>query len=260
MNPDTPTVPITKDDQDKTLNQYLGIIASNVMRLATIGGWPETYEPDTLLERVPRSGNRAPGFDAAIACALNMIPRDRQRLSAQLHCAWTPESVQQIRHETLVAQTADSETSWWLAACSVCDEDLGVDRDQFLAQVEQFQAISKDSELRLKRAIDTFQKMKRSFTFNESTRSPMGFSDGCIQAAYTHGHRFGVRFDANANLYFIGTYLPSLGLEKFSWSDERDEKGVAKSGPMHGSKQYVKCASFGEFQEAMKVVHAYLEI
>ncbi|MBT5820335.1 MAG: hypothetical protein HOI24_02670, partial [Candidatus Magasanikbacteria bacterium] len=37
------------------------------------------------------------------------------------------------------------------------------------------------------------------------------------------------------DIYFVGTYLPSLGLEDFYWSADVDEQDRPLSGPVHGS-------------------------
>ena len=70
--------------------------------------------------------------------------------------------------------------------------------------------------------------------------------------------RYGTSYSQNYGLYFIGTYETSLGLEDFEWSQEKDEQGRDKSGPVFGSKQFVKCATEEEWRRAMEVVKAKL--
>ena len=86
---------------------------------------------------------------------------------------------------------------------------------------------------------------------------PCGTVDGCIQGAYLQGHRFGVHYHESFGLWFIGTYESTLGLEDFSWAEATDGQGRPTSGPVFGSRQFVKCATVGELTEALKVVVAH---
>jgi len=103
------------------LTQLVGWEAT---RVADVGDWPEWMKStakESLLSRVPTVDSKASGFDAGIACTLDLIPRSKQVLSAALHAAYTPDKVAQVIKE-MENIDADSETVWWLAACSVCDE------------------------------------------------------------------------------------------------------------------------------------------
>jgi len=233
------------------INHARAVIAKNSVRVATLGGWAEGDDVLVrLLIRVPSNEEPRPGFDAAIACALDLIPPERQRLPAKLHGAWDAEAVQQIRHEAKEMHP-NAETTWWLAACHVCREG-NVDSRAFLTQIERFEELVKDPEERRNRAIETFTKMGKAFEMT-AEGIPLGFNDGCIQGAYIHGHRYGTQWSKHQQLYFIGTYLPSLGLEEFGWWSPN-------SGPVHGSKQFVKCTTNDEFLDAVKTVRTYLGV
>src|SRR3989338_9656290 len=83
---------------------------------------------------------------------------------------------------------------------------------------------------------------------------PYGTEDGCMQGAYVAGHQFAVSYAPKYGVYFIGTYHPSLDLENFKWSGEKDEQGKPKSGPVFGSKQFVKCANKDELIRALAII------
>lgn len=233
------------------MSDILKVVKENAERVAKLGEWPEYVDLDSLMERVPSEmGKNVPGFDAGIACALGMIPEEKQKLAAMLHAHYTKEAVMQVREE-VAELDPDSATAWWLAACSVCREGE-IDAREFLKQIEDFEKIALDKDLRNKAAKKEYSSMTSSFTLRDGI--PFGEKDGCIQGAYIAGYPFGTLYAENYGLYFIGTYEDSLGLEDFSWSEEKDEKGRAKSGPVFGSKQFVKCASEDEWKRVMAVV------
>ena len=239
----------------KRVERLLAKINAEALRVKELGGWPGWVEVGSLAERVPGSGDvNAPGFDAGIACALDLFVREKQKLAAILHGAYTPESVAQVREE-IKNMDSDSETCWWLAACSICVEG-GVGQSQFLKQIKSFEKLASDSQKRKEAAQKEFNKMTSTFHFLPEFGSavPYGTEDGCMQGAYIAGYPFAVNYNEKYGLYFIGTYHPSLGLEKFPWSDEKDEKGRLKSGPVFGSKQFVKCASKEELQRVLDIV------
>lgn len=213
-------------------------VRKNTEIVAALGEWPEYISRETLIERIPkRDGEKAAGFDAGVACALGLIPEDKQRLSAKLHANYSLESVEQVRRE-MVNNDPDSSTTWWLAACSICKEGK-ITTEEFLGQIEEFKKLVNNPEERQLRAKKEFEKMADAFEIVNGV--PFGTEDGCMQGAYLAGHKYAVMYAKNYNLYFVGTYLPSLGLENFEWSTEKDEKGNLKSGPVYGSKQFVKC-------------------
>jgi hypothetical protein len=223
-------------------------------RLGELGDWPEWIDRAHLAERIPSAELTASGFDAGIACALDLIPRDRQRLSAKLHAAYTPEAVAQVRHEAAQLDP-DSETAWWLAACEVCTEGKLSPAD-FLAQVDQFTALAADPAARLAAAQHCLAEMTSSFTVENG----VAFSrvDGGMQGAYVAGHELAGMYAAEHDLYFLGTFHDSLGLEDFAWSEETDEQGRPRSGPNGGSRQFVKCANEAEYRAAAALAATYL--
>lgn len=233
------------------------IVAKNASRIALLGRWPAGINAhQSLTSRIPIGQAPAPGFDAGIACTLDLIPRNKQKLAAILHAAYTPEAVTQIRREA-VHLDADSQTCWWLAACSVCKEGIVTAAD-FKKQLTRFADLTANPDLRLREADRELSKMLRT-TATDLHGFPFGIFDGCIPGAYLAGHAFGTMFSGPFCAYFIGTFHPSLGLEKFPWSDGKDDQGRPKSGPVFGSRQFVKAATEEEFLRAVKVVRAYLK-
>lgn len=230
-------------------------IMAAYQRVKELGNWPNYIGEGTFLDRIPKQGDtNASGFDAGIACALDLIPRDKQKLAATLHAAYTPEAVDQVRKE-LEKMDADSETVWWLAACSMCEEG-GIDQKSFLDQITGFEKLAQNSGERKIAAQKEREDKMNSFRFENEIDSevPFGERDGCISAAYIAGFPFAVNFSEKYGIYFIGTYHSSLGLENFQWSDEKDEQGRPKSGPVFGSKQFVKCATLDEVKKAIKII------
>lgn len=231
-------------------------------RVAKLGEWPKykmPYAGKSIAGRIPRPDDEnAQGFDAGLACALNMIPRGKQRLSAVLHGNYTPEAVDQVRREVgVLDQNPDSETAWWLAACNCCTED-GINPERFKEQLRRFEELSADEKARLVAAKAEYGKMTSTFT-TDQYGFPFGTVDGCIQGAYLASYLAGAWYNPEDGSYFIGTYSPSsLGLDGFKWSEEVDEKGDPKSGPVHGSRQFVKCANEEEFKRAVEVVKKHL--
>ena len=255
---------MNKAEQPQNIEQNIQVqlqalgqeIEANAERVALLGSWPQHIFPGSLLERLPKDHEtKAPGFDAGIACALNLIPDDKQKLAATLHANYSKEAVMQVRAEAAKLEP-DSETCWWLAACSICKEGE-INAKDFLKQIEDFKKLSSDSAARLKAAASEFEKMSHSFRLKDGV--PFGENDGCIQGAYIAGYSFGSQYAANYGLYFIGTYENSLGLENFPWSEEKDAKGRAKSGPVFGSTQFVKCSSEDEWEKAIEVVKVKFE-
>ncbi len=235
------------------------MVAENATRIAVLGKWPEYVSPEeSLTDRVPKKGEtHAPGFDAGVACALDLIPREKQELAATLHANYSQEIIEKMQHQ-FEERDPNSETTWWLAGCRVCGmfEEGSVDEKAFLEQVRAFQLLAQNEQQRLEAAEKEFQHMKDSVQKKEGV--PFGAKDGCIQGAYIAGFSFGSRHSEEEGLYFIGTYEDSLGLEDFVWSDEKDADGEAKSGPVHKSKQYVQCSSEDEWRRAIAVVRAKL--
>jgi len=204
---------------------------------------------------VPVDGDaNAPGLDAGLACALGLIPESKQRLSAILHGAYTPEAVAQVRAEA-VEMDPDSETTWWLAACSVCVEG-GIDEQAFLGQIEAFRALAADPVARRGAALAEFAAMTQKFTVVNGV--PFVTKDGGLQGAYVAGFSWGVEWKEAFEIFFIGTYESTLGLEEFPFSDRKDGNNRPMSGPVWGSRQYVKASDIEELGAVVKAVRARL--
>ena len=121
-----------------------------------------------------------------------------------------------------------------------------------------FENLINNPKDRIEAAKNEHQNMLNTFETKTYEGIPFGVIDGCIQGAYLAGHSFGTMYADKYGLFFIGTYNKSLGLEDFEWSSDVDEQGRAKSGPVFGSKQFVKCSSEEEFLRALKVVNSKL--
>lgn len=225
-------------------------VKSEVGRLAKLGGWAPDFEgEESLLARIPEYGKRAPGFDAGLACALDLIPRNNQKVSASLHGKYRKEVMNQVRAEANDLSWP-SDTAWWLYACSFCKEKDGMGQAELLDTIERFTAYS--ASYILPRARDELAKMKKRFSLADGV--PFVTEDGGLQGAYLSGYDWGIQYMPQYGLFFLGTFHDSLGLEKFPWSDKKDEGGRACSGPCWGSFNWMKCASVEELAEAVKVV------
>jgi len=232
-------------------------VAANMHRVAELGQWPSRINVEqSLLGRIPKPYEEAPGFDAGIACALDLIPRDKQQLAAQLHANYTPEAVKLVRRES-VQMHADAPTTWWLAACWLCDED-GVRQRDFLRQVFAFKRIAADPKTRRKVAREELERKKKLFVVLNGIA--YGAEDGAAQGAYIAGVDLAVVWMEAYGIYFVSTYHESLGLEDFAWSDRVDDQGRPMSGPVHGSRQFVKTSSQEELGKMLEIAKAHLAI
>lgn len=234
--------------------QLRELVDAEAARVAELGEWPDWISPASLTERVPLGSAAAPGFDAGIACCLGLIPPARQRLAARLHAAYTPQAVAQVRREA-TPMHPESDTTWWLAACSVCREGE-VDAAMFAAQVQEFTLLAGDPAARRRAAVAEHQAMLARFAVR-----PDGLAiadvDGGMQGAYLAGHRAAAMWAQQAGIFFVGTYEKSLGLEDFDWSEPADPdasdpaRRLGRSGPVHGSRQFVKCADEAELERVV---------
>jgi len=233
-------------------------VAATASRLATLGSWPSYINAEeSLTSRIPDGDDKAPGFDAGLACALDLIPRDKQTLSAVLHAAYTEAAVEQVRREVEFSdeEFAESETCWWLAACSVCDEG-GIDAEAFDAQIAQFSDLAENTSARVAAARKEYAKMGQLFGLIDGV--PVAKADGGMQGAYIAGHDWAVQPAPQYGLFFVGTFRESLGLEEFEWSDKTDTQGRPMSGPVHGSRQFAKASSFDELARVVAKVRERL--
>ncbi len=226
-----------------------------VPHIRELGNWPAHIDSDrSLVSRVPAISGKAPGFDAGIACALDMIPRDKQKLAATLHAAYTEAAVEQVRREC-VELDPDSETCWWLAASGVCQEGQ-VNFLEFAAQLKSFDMLATSPDSRLRVASKMLDQMRKSFQLIDGI--PFVIKDGGLQGAYIAGYDWGVQYAEVYSLFFIGTFRESLGLENLVFSDRKDEQGNPMSGPVYGSRQFVKVSAFDELLRAVDTVARHL--
>jgi hypothetical protein len=239
------------------IEEFRYIVEQQADRVAQLGQWPVWMNgKESLLARIPKQGDtNAPGFDAGLACALDKIPRDKQELAARLHAAYTPEAVAQIVRE-IEQKDPESQTIWWLAACSVCNEG-GIDQTAFIEQLRTFDDLASDEQKRLEAATAEYEQKKTLVRFDSEfgLDVPYGDVDGCLSSAYMQGYPFAVQRHDGYGLYFVGTYYPTLGIpDDFPWSNEVDDDGRAKSGPVFGSKQFIKCATAEEVRAILDIV------
>jgi len=237
----------------------------NAPAVAAYGKWPAHIDiSKSLTARIPAADRPAGGLDAGLATALGLIPAHAAPLAAMLHAAYTPAAVEQIRAEIVKTDAgawrvkdADSAACWWLAACRLCIEGDDVDEKTFRRQLLDFQKLVDDARARKTAAESMLNEMVTSF----DTRRGYAFGtmDGAIQGAYIAGHDVAVLHHQTRNLYFIGTFRATLGLENFPFAADTDDKGRPTSGPVHGSRQFVKCATEGEMQAALESVKKHFD-
>jgi hypothetical protein len=231
------------------------VVSENCERVAKLGNWPRYISPDSLLSRIP-DGGKAPGFDAGIACCLGLIPEDKQKLSATLHAAYTPAAVEQVRREIALDDDKfyGTETFYWLLACSYCTEEQT--EDQF------FNACLLVRFIQAPESIERARKEYKKMTSNYKVADNVAWAvvDGGIQGAYLDGLDLGVQF--NHGIFFVSTYKESLGIpENFKWVDPpTKERPMSNSGPVWGSKQYVKCATAAELFVVLLLARSYLGV
>jgi hypothetical protein len=235
-------------------------VAINAPRIAQLGNWPSHVSEMSLVHRIPdtREGkDTAPGFDAGIACCLDLIPRDQQRLSAILHGAYTPEAVEQIRRESKELSEADgplNETVWWLAACQFCDEG-DCDSNKVLGQIRGFTKLAKNKKAIRIAAYHQFISQQNGYHIVDGVA--VALKDGGMQAAYVHGYALSIM--PAYGTWFVGTFYESLGIPAdFVWGDKKDSKDRPMSGPVFGSQQFVKCADFNELQTVLAIAREHL--
>jgi len=235
---------------------YADKVRENVARVSALGNWPVWVNGDeSLIERLPGETGVAPGFDAGLACALDMIPRDRQGLSATLHAAYTEQAVERVRREA-ETMDADCETTWWLAACSVCKEG-GIDRNAFEQQLATFADLAGDPIARVAAARREFEAMKKKF-YVQPDGVPFVVEDGGTQGAYVCGYNWAVQYNPEYGIFFVGTFQASLGLESFQFFEFKDDKGRPMSGFVHGNHAFAKACTIDELARMVAVVRGHL--
>ncbi len=180
----------------------------NLPRVAALGGWGnEILERERCnvasIQKAPSSPHH---FSAGLACALDLIPRDRQASVARLHGKSSEEDVA-IAQIDLLGLTPDCAIVWWLATHPLTRK-LNTSEFSF-TWVERKRELS-DASARLAQAhaerhaaSSLFRLMDDGVPF---TTNPDG-----LMAAYLNGYAWGVYYDLSANLFWIETIKPSLG-------------------------------------------------
>lgn len=242
------------DTTAKTLHDLRTRVINETPRIRAQGSWPAHIADTTLISRLPGTEKTSPGFDAGIACALDLIPRDKQKLASTLHAAYTETAVEQLRAEIKDLQQ-ESETCWWLAACGLCKE-TPVSLDEFVRQLGDFDYLAKTATIRMLAAYNEREKISHSFQVIGDI--PFAVKDGGLQGAYISGYDWGIQYSEADGLFFIGTFRESLGLEDFPFSNRIDVLGRPMSGPIHGSRQFVKACSIQELESATFMTRAHL--
>jgi len=241
---------------ESLIQKLRSIVEMEMERVAKLGDWPSYIDVEkSLLGRVPTEESTAPGFDAGIACCLDLIPEDKQKLSATLHAAYTQEAVEQVREE-IQTLDPDSETTWWLAMSAICRPG-GVTEEKFLDQVKYAAFYAAHPGLLPVNAERMLKAMKDRYVVRPDGVA-YGTEMGAAQAAYIAGHDLAVEYNKTYGIYFIATFRESLGLEEFQWADGVDEKGLPTSGPVHGSRQFVKAATVKELKAALEIAKKHL--
>ena len=244
------------------MKKWREVVEREAERVARLGAWPAWVDPSGLVERLPSPGAVGRGgFDAGVACALDLIPRDRQTLSATLHASYSPAVVERLRADIAQGFGPDSEICWWLAACRVCTEGDATEQS-FTEQVDDFTWLANSPEARFDAALECLDDMLGAYELVGlgGAQVAVALRDGGMQGAYLAGHDLCASYDEIHDLYFLGTFHASLGLENFAWKEPGDpaatdvESRRGRSGPVHGSRQYVKCADVIELGAARAAV------
>ncbi len=220
-------------------------------RVKELGEWhPAVDTEKSLVARIPETEETqaAPGFDAGLACTLDLIPRDKQKLAAMMHANINPPAIQQIRSE-IQSWDPDSETVWWLAACNVCDEG-NIDGEKFRGQLTVFQELAADPEKRLAAAKAEYQKMTQSVDTTQFG-IPFGTVDGCMHGAYISGYPIAGMYAPEYGIFFIGTFDTPINnaLADFPWKNPDQEGQRGTSGMI--APQFFKCADEDEFRKVI---------
>ena len=265
---------------DNQAQVHRNTVEMNIGRVAQLGKWGGTPSDHarSLLSRIPKGGVDedgveflGSGFDGGVAVALGLTKVDGNefgRLSASLHVDQTELDYAQVRKEIKEIKGGNfkNDTAMWLIACTVCNE-RGVTSEGFWFQVQKFTDLreglfSSDSDGQATQVqaivLDEVANMRSAYDVMDDG-VVWANDDSGIVGAYIDGYKFAVF--PMAGLFFIGSYLPSLGLEEFQWGTSTEEINgtkIAKSGPIHGQQNFVKCASMEELSDALKVIKTKL--
>jgi len=153
-------------------------------------------------------------------------------------------------------EAVNSETCWWLAASSVCEENDGDDL-RLMIQIEEFKRLVDNDYHRYMASMRLVEELKTSYHMVDGIA--VATKDGGMQAAYINGCSIAIM--VAYDIWFVGTHKESLGIPNtFKWSSKKDDKGRAMSGPAWNSKQFVKCADFTELANVLKIARGHLGV
>ncbi len=198
-----------------------------------------------------------PGFDAAVAATLGLVPTQYLAKIMQLHNGqYTPELIAEMQsHINSIRKTADEQdsyTMWWLAYSSLCYEGNATSVD-FYEQYQRAVVLFQDYKARYSAAHTQAIKMLESFTITEDTNNiPFGTVDGALHGAYLAGHEVASLYAKEYGVYFLGTYIPGKFdniVNNHKFSTELDSSGRTKSGVINptflkfGTQEELKAAT-----------------
>lgn len=244
------------DDEARVRHQFLDMhrkVNEETRRVAALGGWADDADlNESLYEALPPDPSSTRFMlSLAMACCLDLIPHEKQRLAAIMHRGASEEAILQVRKDLRDGGRSvdpDSETAWWLAVLGYCDKESNI--YQLLAQINTCKGVSSAAVGRESLAESMLTGMRWSvYVVDGVAFLPGGRSSS---TPYFFGHEFIVGFDREENVFTLSTFRPSLGLEDFPFS-ERCDKGGTRLSRLLGS-QYAHISSFEELGEAVKVV------
>jgi hypothetical protein len=248
------------DDEARVRHQFLDMhrkVNEETRRVAALGGWADDAEHlEALYEALPTdpSGTRFM-LSLAMACCLDLIPREKQRLAAIMHRGASEEAILQIRKDLRDEGRSvdpDSETAWWLAVLGYCNRESNI--YQLLAQIETCKGVSSAAAGRESLAESMLTGMRWSFYVVDG----VAFLPGSHSSStpYFFGHDFVVGFDREEHAFTLSTFRASLGLESFPFSERCDKGGTRLSRSF--DSQSAQIGSFEELGDAIMVVRRTL--
>ncbi len=204
-----------------------------------------------------------PGFDAAVAATLGLVPAQYLAKIMELHNGqYTPELIAEMQtHINFLRKNSsatfkdpdqESYTMWWLAYSSLCYEGNATSVD-FYEQYQRAVVLFQDYNARYEAAIKQAHKLLESFTITEDTNNiPFGTVDGALHGAYLAGYEVASLYAKEYGIYFLGTYIPGKFdniVNNHKFSTELDSSGRTKSGVVNptflkfGTQEELKAAT-----------------
>lgn len=240
--------------EKRVQKQCRKIVHDNIKRIAELGDWPKYIDLSEFVDRYIHDPEKEDVLGIPdilmipeLQCALDIIPRDKQWLIAEL-TFHSEKSILQVREDINDGFLPDAATTWWLAARNTAVYD-GYTCTKFLEAAPLSEI---DYQKRVSYACAEFEEMRSLFRVIGGI--PQTDSDDGILAMYICGYNWGVKFDKSEEAIYVRTFRESLGLESFYWSDQKNEQGEALSGPVKGSLQNVRCCNLIELGAALSVV------